>query len=278
MGKSENFLQQTEGYFIMTHDFWLKQKDNEPLFKDIEWDKPEQKSIAGRLLIVGGTINGFSAVVKAHTIANETGAGEIKVAIPDILKKTLPQDFNDGIFLPTNVSGSLSKESEIELFSAADWSNGILLIGDSGQNSETAILYDKLLDSTSNWVTITRDVIDLLMNSADKLVSRKNTNLVLNFSQVQKLFSKVYYPKILTFSMQFTSFIESVHKFTITYPVTLTVLFSDKIIVANDGQVVSQEYKDMMSLVNGTLATKNATYLLWSPKKPLEAIATSWQK
>ena len=262
----------------MNQDFWMKQEKDKLLFPDIEWSRPEQKRSAGKLLIVGGTTHGFSAVVKSYSAACEAGVGEVKIAVPDGLKKSLPPDFNDSIFLPTNQSGALSKDSEVDLVSAGKWADGILLVGDSGQNSETAILYDKLLDSTDTWLTITRDTVDLLLTSAEKLVSRPNTNLVINFPQVQKLFSKVYYPKILTSSMQFISFIEAVHKFTITYPVTITVLFNDKIIVAHDGQVASQDFTDQMSLINGTLAAKTSAYILWNKKKPFEAIATSWQK
>lgn len=262
----------------MNNDYWKKQTKETPLFPDIEWSKPEQKSQAGKLLIVGGTTHGFTAVVKSYSAALETGAGEVKVAVPDALKKTLPPDFHDSIFLPTNQSGALAKDGEKELIVASQWANGALLVGDSGQNSETAILYDKLLNSTDTWLTITRDAVELLFTSAEKLVNRPNTNLVMNFQQTQKLFSKVYYPKILTFSMQFISFIEAIHKFTITYPVTLTVLFNDKIVVSFNGEVISQDFSDQMALINGILAAKTATYLLWNQKKPLEAIATSWQK
>lgn len=261
----------------MSNDYWQKQNKDKLLFPDIEWSKPEQKSQAGKLLIVGGTMHGFTAIVKSYSAALETGAGEVKVAVPDGLKKSLPADFHENIFLPTNQSGALSKEGETELVVAGQWANGVLLVGDSGQNSETAILYEKLLDSTGTWITVTRDAVELLFASAEKLVNRPKTNLVMNFPQVQRLFSRVYYPKILTFSMQFVSFIEAIHKFTITYPVTLTVLFNDKIIVAHDGEVISQDFSNQMSLINGTLAAKTATYLLWTPQKPLEAITSSWQ-
>ena len=260
----------------MNQSYWKKQIIEEPLFPDVDWNRPEQKTKAGKLLIVGGSTHGFSAVVKSYSAALETGVGEVKVAIPDGLKKNLPPNFSDGIFLPTNASGAFSKEGEVELIAAHQWANGILLVGDSGQNSETGILYEKLLNSTDGWITITRDAVELLYNSAENLANRPNTNLVVNFSQIQKLFSKVYYPKILTFSMQFISFIEALHKFTITYPVTLTVLFNNKIIVAHDGEVVSQNFDNQMTLISGQLAAKIATYLLWSPKKPLQAIATSW--
>jgi hypothetical protein len=261
----------------MNLDYWQKQTSDKPLFPDIEWSKPQQKAQLGKLLIVGGTTHGFSAVVKSYSAALEAGAGQVKVALPDKLKNSLPPDFSDGVFLPTNPSGALSKDGEEQLITSAKWADGVLLVGDSGMNSETEVLFDKLLSEVDTWLTITRDSFDLLLNSAPSLVSRPQTHLLLNFPQVQKLFSAVYYPKILTSSMQFTSLVEALHKFTITYPLTLTVLFNGQIIVSHAGQIVTQNFPDQMSLINGALSARTAAYLLWNPKKPLEAIVTSWQ-
>jgi hypothetical protein len=215
--------------------------------------------------------------VKSYSAALETGAGQVKVALPDKLKNSLPPDFSDGVFLPTNPSGALSKDGEEQLITAGQWVDGILLVGDSGMNSETEVLFNKLLSEVATWTTITRDTLDLLLTSAPDLVNRPQTHLLVNFPQVQKLFSAVYYPKILTSSIQFTGFIEALHKFTITYPMTLTVLFNGQIATAHAGQVVSQNFPDQMPLINGALSARTAAYQLWNPKKPLEAIATSWQ-
>jgi hypothetical protein len=256
-------------------DYWKKQTD-QPLFADIEWSRPQQKSRLGKLLIVGGTAHGFAAVVKSYSASVAVGVGEVKVAVPDALKQNLPADFSQAILLPTNQSGAISLEAKDQLLAAASWADGVLLIGDSGMNSETEVLLNNLLASTSSWVTVSRDAIDLLCTEASALANRPQTNLLMNFNQTQKLFSSLYYPKILTFSMQLTNFVEALHKFTITYPLTLTVVFGGKIIVAYSGQVASQDFADQTALINGQLAAKAAAYLLWNPQKPLEAVATSW--
>jgi NAD(P)H-hydrate repair Nnr-like enzyme with NAD(P)H-hydrate dehydratase domain len=260
----------------MDQDYWQKQKSGKALFPDIEWSKPEQRAQRGKLLIVGGSANGFMSVVKAFQTATQAGAGEVRVAMPDVLKNKLPKDFNEGVFLPSNHSGGLSGKGIGDLQAAADWADGVLLVGDSGQNSETAILLEQFLSNTNKWVVITRDVIDLLMNMTEKLVMRDKNVLVMSFAQTQKLFSSVYYPKILTFSMNLTNFADALHKFTITYPATIVTLHQNQIVVAQNGQVVSQEIKSPMELVDGSLATKATAYLLWNQTKPLEAIATSW--
>lgn len=258
------------------HNYWRKQDPAKPLFPDIEWSKPEQASARGKLLIVGGSKLGFVTVGKAYQTALNVGAGKVKVALPDILKKTLPDSTHDTIFLPANQSGGFAKDSLNELLAAVNWSSGTLLIGDSGQNSETAILFENLLDKTDHTLTITRDVIDLLRPASEKLVNRPHTHLLLSFSQAQKLFSAVYYPKILTFSLQLSLVVEALHKFTITYPVTLSLFHQNHLIAAHGGEVVTMSFDTPAEIWNGQIAAEAATYLLWTPNQPLEAIASSW--
>ena len=43
-------------------DYWKKQEAGKLLFPDIEWNKPEQKSLAGKLLIIGGSTSGFIGI------------------------------------------------------------------------------------------------------------------------------------------------------------------------------------------------------------------------
>jgi hypothetical protein len=261
----------------MNQDYWRQQEPGKLLFPDVEWSKPERRSARGKLLIVGGSAHGFAGVGKAYTVASETGAGSIRLALPDVLEKKLPKDI-DGIFLPTSSGGGIGKDGLDDLMAAVDWADGVLLVGDSGQNSETTIMFEKIIKIApkQKWFTVTRDAVDLIRGMGEDLANQKNVNLVMSFAQIQKLFSSVYYPKILTHSMQLATVIDAMHKFTITYPITLAMIHNDHLIVASDGEVISQNNANMMDLINGTVAAKSATYLLWDPTKPLEAIASSW--
>lgn len=259
----------------MSYSYWKKQSLDTPLFPNIEWSKPEQKSQAGKLGIIGGNKLGFAGVAEAYRIALETGAGNIRVLLPDILRKTIPAAITDAIFAPTNPSGSLSKDALDEMDAMSTWANEVLLIGDAGRSSETAILYEQFIQKYKGQLVITRDAIDLVKNSAELLIERPQTTLIVSFAQLQKLFQAVYYPKVLTFSMQLTNFVEAVHKFTITYPVTIVVLHQDYLVIAHEGEVVTQKWTDPMLIWRGSVAAKAAAYWLWSPSNPLEAIASS---
>lgn len=259
----------------MDSSYWLKQSSSKPLFPDIEWSRPEQKSRAGRLGIIGGNKLGFAAVADSYSLALASGVGEVKVLLPDALKKTIPAAIADTVFAPTTTSGGLSSEAEAEMRSMGGWASGILMIGDAGRNSETAILYERFLAEHDGAVTITRDAFELVRQDAARLVDRPNTLLVLSFAQVQKLFQLIYYPKVLTFNMQLLQLVEALHKFTITYPVAVATFHKDNLVLAHQGRVASQSWDSPMSIWRGSVATKMSVYWLWNDQKLFESIVAS---
>lgn len=257
------------------HPYWSKQGPEQPLYPDIEWSKPEQRSQAGKLGIVGGNQLGFAGVAESYTTALNAGTGEVRVLLPDVLRKTIPASITDAIFGATNPSGSLGKDAEAELHALGAWANGILMVGDAGRNSETAILYERFVADYQGQLTLTRDAVDLIKNNPGGLVERPNTLLVVSFAQLQKLFQNVYYPKVLTFSMQLSSLVEALHKFTITYPVAIMVLHKDYLIVAAEGQVTTTQWQNAMAIWRGTTASRAASYWLWNPGSVLKAATAS---
>jgi len=262
----------------MEYPYWHQQVPDKPLFPDIEWSKPEQKSKAGKLGIIGGNKLGFAGVAESYTTALRTGAGEVRILLPDILKKMIPTSMTDVVFGSTNPSGSLAREALTEMKAIGQWANGILLIGDAGRNSETAIVYEDFIRDYKGPLTITRDAIDLVKNSSTALVERPNTLIIASFAQLQKLFQTVYYPKVLTFSMQLTNLVEAIHKFTITYPISIAVLHNETILIASGGEVTSTVWNTPMDIWRGKTATNAATYWLWSPSKTLESATASLNK
>ncbi len=259
----------------MDFDYWKKQSPTEPLYPNIAWSKPEQRSLAGKLGIVGGNKLGFAGVAEAYTVAQKAGVGEMRVLLPDILSKTLPKTITDTRFAPTNPSGSLSKDAGAEMAALSAWASGVLMVGDAGRSSETAILYEQFISDYKGPIVITRDAVDLIKNSPNLLVERPQTIAVVAFAQLQKLFQAVYYPKVLTFSMQLSNLVEAVHKFTITYPITLVVLHKETLVMAHDGQVITTPWGNPMSIWRGSVAAQIACYWLWNQKQPLQAIATA---
>lgn len=259
----------------MEHTYWQTQAPDKPLFPDVEWSKPEQRSQAGRLGIIGGNKLGFAGVAEGYTTALSTGIGQVRVLLPDALRKTIPSSITDAVFAATNPSGGLAGDAKGDMKALAEWASGVLMIGDAGRNSETAILYENFLQDYQGQLVVTRDAIDLIKNGSQHLVERPNTLIVASFAQLQKLFQSVYYPKMLTFSMQLTSLVDALHKFTITYPITIAVLHKDYLVVASGGQVTSTEWQNPMAIWRGQVATKATCYWLWNPTNALKSVTAS---
>ena len=259
----------------MDTSYWQIQDTTKPLFPDIEWSKPERHDQAGRLGIIGGNNLGFAGVAESYTAASSAGVGSVRVLLPDVLKRTVPSVITDTIFAASNPSGGLARDALHEMRALGDWANSILLIGDAGRNSETALVYDEFIASYTGQLTITRDAIDLVKNNASLLLDRDNTMLVASFAQVQKLFQSVYYPKVLTFSMHLAQLVEALHKFTLTYPVIIVTLHRNTVVVARNGYIVTQPWENPMTIWRGTTATRAASYWIWTPSRPIEAIAYS---
>ena len=259
----------------MDHTYWHRQLPGKPLFPDIEWSKPERRDQAGKLLVVGGNKLGFAAVADAYQTGLAAGIGEVKVLLPDCLKKAVPATLLDVIFAACTPSGGLSKDALPELRAAALWADGVLLVGDASRGSETALAYEEFIRGYTGPLSVTRDAIDLVKNDPGLLAERPDTLLVASFAQVQKLFQGLYYPKVLTFGMQLLQLVEALHKFTVTYPCTLVTLHKDTLVVAHGGEVVTQPWTEPMAIWRGSVATEATAYWLWNRADVLKAVSSS---
>ena len=154
----------------MDMKFWQKQEPGKPLFPDVEWNKPERRDQAGKLGIIGGNKLGFLAVAESYQEALKAGVGEARVLLPDALKKNVPANMTDVLFAPTNQSGSLANEALDEALVLERWADVLLLCGDAGRNSQTAIVYEELIKKSEIPVVLTRDAIDLVQNSFQEIL------------------------------------------------------------------------------------------------------------
>lgn len=259
----------------MQFDYWRKQTPGKPLFEDIAWQRPEHKNLAGKLLIIGGNKLGFAAVAQAYNDALEAGVGECRAVLPDALKPAIHKFALDCVYVPTNPSGGMSKDALPAIEAATAWADAVLLIGDTGRNSETAIMLEQFLTRSTRPVLVTRDAVDLLRASAAQLLQRQQTAFIVSLAQLQKMFQAVYYPKTILFSMQLATLVETLHKFTISYPVTVVVFHQNQLVVAHDGQVSTTPWDEVMMIWRGSVAAKAAVFWLQNMRKPFEAMTTS---
>ncbi|MDO4871892.1 MAG: hypothetical protein Q4A27_00450 [bacterium] len=263
-------------------DFWRVQSEK-LLFPEIEWNRPEQKNHAGKILIVGGQATQFRALALAYETALKTGAGEVRILAPDSLRKVLKiEKSTDITYAPSNKSGGFSSLAFSFLTAGEEWADSILFIGDTNQNSETAILFERFILQSEKPIFIARDAADILLNSSAQILEKENITLLASFAQLQKIFSTVFYPKILTFSMNLANLAETIHKFTLTYPSEIITFHAENLVIAKNGEVFSNPANAPISrgkispirLWSGETAARLAVWQIWNPSQPAQAAIT----
>ena len=258
--------------------YWLKQTDK-PLFPDLLWSRPENKMHAGKLLIVGGHAHGFSAPAEAYSEAEKAGIGTTRVVLPDHIRAQL-RAFQSVMlhmeFAPSTPSGSFASRALAELLDASHWADGVLLAGDLGRNSETAIVLEKFATKTTMPLVLTKDAIDYFTSSPQTLFDRGNTCAVLTLAQLQKLATNAKFQTPITFGMDLVHLVEAFHKFTAEMPLHIVTKHHDSIFVACNGMVSTTKTNlDIEDRWRVATATRASVWWLQNPSKPFEALTTA---
>lgn len=259
----------------MAATYWQRQSPDKPLYPDLLWSRPENRAHAGKLLIVGGNAHGFAAPAEAFAESQKAGTGTSRVLLPDSLQKTVGRTFLAGEYAPSTPSGSFSQKALTELLDASAWSDGVLLAGDFGRNSETAILLEKFLDKYQGQLTLTQDTADYFTKTPAVLLARPETLLVISFSQLQKLAISAGFPVAFTYEMDFIKLIEALHEFSQQYEPHLITCRDGNLFVAANGQISTTTPEKPQNVWRVRTAASAATWWLQNPGKAYEALTTS---
>ncbi|HEY8999267.1 MAG TPA: hypothetical protein VIM53_03025 [Candidatus Saccharimonadales bacterium] len=260
----------------MNEDFWQRQDAAKPLFPDLLWSRPENRSAAGKLLIAGGNAHEFAAPGEAYNEAAKAGVGTARVLLPDALQKTVGPILEAGEFAPsTKTSGSFSQKALDDFLVQGNWADGVLLAGDFGRNAETAILLEKFLAHHHGQITLTRDACDYASSAPYTVLQRADTLLVLSLSQLQRLgiAAKVHTP--ITFGMDLLRLVAWLHDFTLTHKPFIITKHLDTIFVAVDGQVSTTKLAGDLAVWRVKTAAHAAVWWLQNPTKPFESLTTA---
>lgn len=259
------------GFAPIDRDLSYWRKQTQPLFADLAWNLPEQKT--GSAAVIGGNLQSFSSVVRtAEYLGRHFPLQHITTVLPSSLREKIPTMENVN-FTPSTSSGSFAKSYELERYLTD--SSLSLLAGDLSKNSETAIAFADAVSKSENLLVLTRDSIDLLTPAASQLLNHPRLIIIGSMLQLQKLFRAVYYPRMIMLSQPILPLIETLHKFTLSYPATLVTFHQDQIIVASHGDITTTPLANTnyspLTLWSGQLAAKIAAFNLFNPTQPLEA-------
>lgn len=263
----------------MTNPTYWHRQGSEALFPNIIWSKPENKLQAGKLLIIGGHSHGFAAPAQGYQHAVDAGAGSVRVLIPDSIKKQLSHFQGPSLeiaYAPSTPSGSFASRSLAEMLEHSHWADAILLAGDLGRNSETAIVLEKLLSKVTIPIIATKDSVDYFTSAPQNIVHRKNTCLVLSIAQLQKLVSSVRFPRAVTYAMDLMHLVDLLHEFTEKYQLFIVVKHHDSIVVSAQGAVsTTTTNSGMEEIWRVPVASRAAVWWLQNPSLPFEALTSA---
>ena len=129
---------------------------------------------------------------------------------------------------------------------------------------------------------IARDSVDILINSFTELLEKPNITIFASFNQLQKIFKNTFFPKALTFSMQFNNLVDTLHKFTLSYPCQVITLHQDNVAVSLDGEVYSMPISSKINngkvtplrIWTGEIPAKVISYQIWNKDKAKASITS----
>lgn len=255
-------------------DFWHKQ-GAKPLFEDLLWSKPENKNQAGKLLIIGGNAHSFVAPANAYNESLRAGIGSAKVLLPDALKKTIGPVLEKADFTPSTKSGSFAKTALAEWIDHAAWADGVLLAGDFGHNSETAVMLEQFVAKYSENIVITHDGLEYFLTMPLKLLERENTTITASLAQLQKICTNAKLQQAVTYDMTIIQMTELLHVLTTMYPVRIILKHNNVFFVAVDGEVSTTKTDDEVNIWRVQAAAHASVWLLQNPSAAFRALTTS---
>ena len=239
-------------------------------FEDLYWNLGEQTK--DTVYIIGGNAQNFRVSEKVTEFIVSKYHVDVKVVLPDALKGKLPPLPNI-IYLPSTDSGSFDDTNELqELVKVADYN---LLIGEFSKNSITEKAIANVC-SSKNKIVVTRDGVDLMTNfQPEKSLMNENLIVLSSMPQLQKLLRAIYYPKVLLLTQSLMQVSEVLHKFTLSYPVTIVTLHNGQVLVARSGNLhvlpLEKTGYTPLTFWNGELAAKITVMNLFNPNSELDA-------
>jgi ADP-dependent NAD(P)H-hydrate dehydratase / NAD(P)H-hydrate epimerase len=260
---------------MMDHTYWQKQTADKPLFPELLWSRPENKRHAGKLLIIGGNKWGFVAPATAYTEAVNAGIGTARVLLPEAVHKMIGHVMEHAESAASTPSGSFSKLALPEWLEQSLWADGVLLAGDLGRNSETAIVVEQFIITYAGQLTITKDAIDYTTALAENILLRPKTTLVLSLGQLQKLATVARFSQPITSTMDILRLVDALHVFTTQFEVNIVVKHFQNFVVASGGQVSSTKFEAEVPIWRVARAAHAAVWWLQNPDKPFESITIS---
>ncbi len=264
-------MQSTQNAHDSALNFWHKQ-GSQPLFPDLLWSRPETRTQAGKLLIIGGHAQGFADTAKSYNAATQAGAGSVRVLLPDALPRSIKAALQTADFAPSTPSGSFARRALDEWLHQAAWADAVLLPGDLGRNSETAIVLESFLQKTAQPTILSGDALDYLLATPAPNLKPNGITVVATQNQLQKLATAAKLTTAITSSTDLLTLVKALHNLTTQHPISIVAEHQNSLVVAHGGQISTTKID---ATIGPELAAKAAVWQMQNPNNIFAALTTS---
>jgi NAD(P)H-hydrate repair Nnr-like enzyme with NAD(P)H-hydrate dehydratase domain len=249
------------------------QQNSTLLYPKILWNRPLSRHGAGRLLIIGGYKADFSQPTAMFTLAMAAGAGECMVVLPDSLARILA-GIPSTIFVPSSPSGSLGRDALAQVLDAVDDANGVALGANLSNNSESAVLVERMIQETSKPLIVFGEVFQALQFNAPLITKRDHTLLILTMPEVFKLASQLGLSIHIRRDGGLMNKLEIIQivKAAVTGAI---VVYGAETIVAVDSEISVTPTNPVLSRLPTAYYSVLSVFWLQHPLKPFEALTTA---
>lgn len=252
---------------------WLKQAKDKPLFPDLLWSRPENKRQAGKLLIIGGNKHGFAAPAAAYAAAEKAGIGSCRVLLPEGLRRTVGT-LLEADFAPANPSGSFAKASLASFLENAAWADGVLLAGNLGRNSETAIVLDSFVNKFKGPLVVADDGLDYFTSAGSAVLGREHTSLVINLGRLQKLTKNNYPDVVIRYQDNLSELVKKLADLSQVSNNNFITRHQDHLVAASNGHVSSSPWQEDIKW-QIELPAYASVWLIQQPARAFEALTSA---
>ncbi|MHB1865034.1 MAG: hypothetical protein ACYCPS_02625 [Candidatus Saccharimonadales bacterium] len=258
----------------MDNSFWFKQSTDKPLYENLLWSRPENRALAGRLLIIGGNSQGFGLPSIAYAAASKAGVGNIDILLPDSLRSSLSGHLDNAVFIDSNPSGGFARSSLAEILEYCSQSDLTMLAGDFGHNSETYVLLESLIQKYNGPMSLTDDAIDAFLTSPNLLMDRDNTLIVADIPKLQKLLLRFRVKHSVTSSMDLLQIVNAIQGLSLNTGLAYITWHQNYLVVSVAGKVSTTKY-DLKTNWQSEILACSSVWWLQNQSQPFEAMTTA---
>jgi len=205
----------------------------EPLYPKVIWNRPVARHGAGRLLIIGGHAKDFSLPTAIYGLVQASGIGECAVALPDSLLKLL-SGMPDTTFVASTQAGSISRDALGRLLELAEDADAIAIGAGLSNNSETAVMTEKLLAMAEQPIIVFADTLIALQFNIRLVTDRADSLIILTMQELFKLAGQLSIPISIRPNGGLINKLEIIKSVKDAMAADLVVYGSDTIVAAGD--------------------------------------------